>query len=121
MERYIVILIWILIISVISLSIPTKCVSKKEPFYTYFGYYKNYCGSCGHRSRTSCSKCTNCGWGMDSNGAGKCMPGDQAGPWFNDNVMYWNFSDPYAYYPGSHLYPVVKTRSIYPTVRRHNQ
>ncbi|QKF94284.1 hypothetical protein QKU48_gp0826 [Fadolivirus algeromassiliense] len=116
MDRYILILFWVLVCAVILLSVPTKCAldDKKEGFYSYFGYFKNYCGSCGHRSRYSCSKCINCGWAMNSTGAGQCLPGDSSGPFYNTDATYWEYSSPYMYYPYSNLYPVIREKSIYP-------
>ena len=116
MDRYIVILFWVLVCAVIMLSVPTKCMDdkKKEGFYTYNGYFKNYCGSCGFRSRYSCNKCTNCGWAMNKNGVGQCLPGDNSGPFFANDVTYWEYSNPYFYYPYSHLYPVIREKSVMP-------
>ena len=116
MQRYVLILVWMLILVVILLSTPTKCVTK-EGFFTHYGYYKNYCPSCGWRSRYSCSKCTNCGYCVTASGKGECVPGDSSGPYFRSDCAYWEYNDPYLYYPNSHLYPVVQTRGIYPTVR----
>lgn len=119
------ILIWIIVLAVILMSTPTQCNKKvlpeddksKEGFYTYYGYYKKYCPSCGWRSRHSCSKCTNCGWSINSSGYGECIPGDSKGSYFSNNTMYWEYGDPYYYYPYSHIFPVVKTSSIYPYYR----
>lgn len=119
MERYALILFWVLVLAVILLSTPTKCTlgggeDGVEGFYTYYGYYKNYCPSCGWRSRYSCSSCTNCGWCINASGIGSCQSGDSRGPYFTKDCLYWSYNDPMVYYPYSHLYPVVKRRSIYP-------
>lgn len=119
------ILLWILILCVIFLSTPTKCTELDktvEGFYTDYGYYKKYCPSCGWRSRYACSKCTNCGYCITASGYGECVPGDSSGPYFRNDCMYWEYGDPYYYYPYSHIYPVVSVRSKYPAYRwRHTR
>lgn len=119
MDRYVVILIWILIVAVILLSTPTKCMidGKTEGFYNYSSYFKSPCSSCGWRTRYSCGKCTNCGFCRTASGIGSCEPGDSSGPFFRDDCMFWEYNDPYTYYPFSDLYPVIKTKSQYPTYR----
>lgn len=122
MERYALILFWILVLAVILLSTPTKCTlgggeDGVEGFYTYYGYYKNYCPSCGHLSRYGCSKCNNCGICVTPSGQSQCVSGDSRGPFFRSDCQAYFFNDPYIYYPYSHLYPVVKRRSIYPYYR----
>ena len=114
------ILIWLFILAVIMLSTPTQCHSldkSKEGFYTNYGYYKKYCPSCGWRSRYSCSKCTNCGYCITASGYGECVPGDSSGPYFREDCQYWEYGDPYYYYPYSNIFPIVKTKSIYPYYR----
>lgn len=96
MKPIALVLLWIFILAVILLSTPTSCPAADgengvEGFYTYGGYYKRYCPSCGWRSRATCSKCTNCGFGLRSDGYGQCMPGDNAGPFHRDDVMYWEY------------------------------
>jgi len=89
-----------------------------EGFYNYYGYYKKYCPSCGWRSRYSCAKCTNCGLKINASGQSECVPGDSSGPYFdNGDTVYWEYGDPYYYYPYSHVFPVVKTKSVYPYYR----
>lgn len=108
----------IIILIIISLSVGTKCnPDDVEGFYTYYGYYKNYCPSCGWRSRYSCSKCTNCGYCITASGYGECVPGDDSGPYFRNDCMYWEYGDPYYYYPESHIFPIVKTKNTYPYYR----
>ena len=114
--KNILILIAILVIAGISLSLPTKCNlgGDVEGFYNYNGYYKNYCSSCGSRSRFSCSNCTNCGICITPSGRSECISGGPDGPYFRKDCSFWQYGDNYMYYPYSHLYPVIKTRSIYP-------
>ena len=132
MKKNILILFWVFILAVVILSTPTKCSNKIngnndendniENFYTHYGYYKKYCPSCGWRSRYSCAKCTNCGYCINKSGYGECVPGDSSGPYFRRDCVYWEYGDPYYYYPYSHIYPVVKTSSAYPYYRwRHRR
>lgn len=93
------------------------CRKKMEGFNSYLNYYKKYCGSCGKRTRYSCGKCYNCGYCITPSGYGECTPGDSSGPYFRRDCMYWEYGDPYYYYPYSHVYPVIKTKSIYPRYR----
>lgn len=89
----------------------------KEGFYNYYGYYKKYCSSCGHRSRATCSTCTNCGYGITASGYGECMPGDSYGPYFRDDILYWEYGNPYNLIPIDKIYPHVQAKSIYPYYR----
>lgn len=121
MERYIIVLFWILILAVILLSVPSKCMRGRaegmrgvEPFVDYYGYYKKFCPSCGWRSRNSCSKCTNCIFGVTKDGYGRCLAGDSSGPYFANDLLYYEYGDDQTFYPGSNVYPIVKHRNIYP-------
>lgn len=121
MDRYVVILFWILIVAVILLSTPTKCVmddKKKEGFYTYNSYFKNYCGSCSGKTSYACAKCTNCGTCQTASGVSECVSGDSSGPYFRDDCVFYTYNNPYYYYPYSDSYPVIKTRSIYPFAQK---
>lgn len=123
------VLVWIFVLAVLLLFTPVKCPGmtafmnndgvdgEKEGFYTYYGYYKKYCGSSGWRSRSSCSKCTNAGWCISPGGYGECVPGDSKGPYFRDDCQYWEYGDPYYYYPYSHVFPSIKVKSISPYYR----
>lgn len=113
MNKYVVILFWVVFVCIILLSIPTMC-GQHENFINYYGHFKSYCPSCGWRSRNSCSKCTNCGYCITASGYGECVPGDSSGPYFRSDCLYYEYGSPYEYYPYSHLFPVVKTRSVYP-------
>lgn len=110
-------LLFLWLIFVIILVIKTLKDCSVEGFYTYHGYYKKYCSSCGWRSRSSCSKCTNCGYCITPDGTGECVPGDSSGPYFREDCLYWEYGDPYYYYPYNHIYPVVKVKTTYPYSR----
>lgn len=124
LNKYAPILIGILILAVLFISLPTKCIpffGKKdenvEGFYPYYDAYKRYCGSCTGRTRRSCGKCLNCGWCMNSKGVGTCVAGDSHGPFFRDDCMYWEYGNPYYHYPNDHIFPIFQVRSSYPRWR----
>lgn len=121
MDRYVVILFWVLVCAVILLSTPTKCVLNgkdgkdvKEGFYTYFSYFKQYCPSCNERTSFACDKCTNCTTCILPNGQSFCTPGDASGPFFRTDCAYTKYGSTDHYYPYSHLYPNIREKSIYP-------
>lgn len=117
MDNQTLIIVWIVVLAVIALT-ANRNQDKTEGFHTYYGYYKKYCPSCGWRSRYSCAKCTNCGYCIDKNGYGQCVPGDSSGPYFHgDKCSYWEFGSPNYQYPFSNVYPTVKIRSQYPYYR----
>lgn len=122
-----IILIFIIIIAIISLSIPLKCPGiisdYKEGFipYSYSNYYypfySKYCSSCGWKSRYSCSNCINCGYCITPYGYGECVPGDSKGPYFREDCLAWEYAPfpfyhrpfvyfvhPYMYYPYKYRY-----------------
>jgi hypothetical protein len=114
MSQTFMILLWLLIFFVILLSTPLICNKKTENFQTYYGYFKKYCGNCSIRDRVSCSSCTNCGTCITSNGSSECTPGDDNGPYFRKDCLYWEYGDPYYYYPYSNIFPIIKTKNVYP-------
>ena len=120
MQRYIIVLFWLLILTVILLSVPTKCNlgnSEVEAFTNYYGYYKKYCGSCNWKSKRSCGKCLNCGICTTANGYSECVPGDAQGPYFRSDCAFWEYGDPETYYPGANVYPIVQMRNMKPYTR----
>lgn len=110
MDQKILLLLFVLLV------IACVCASMFEGF-TDYGYYKRYCSSCGYKSRRSCGKCINCGYCISSSGYGECVAGDSSGPYFRQDCVYWEYGDPYHYYPYSHMYPSVKIKSMYPHYR----
>lgn len=116
MEKYLVVLFWILVLAVVLSSIPTKCVlgGGSEGFHNFFGYNKVYCGSCGFRSKEASSKCINCGWCVNSDGVGESVPGNASGPLYRTDCAYWDYGNPYNYYQGGIAYPVTLVKDMYP-------
>ena len=115
-----IVLFWLLILTVILLSVPTKCNlsnSEVEGFTDYYGYYKKYCPSCGHRGKRSCGKCTNCILAYTANGHSECIPGNSQGPFFRDDILYYEYGDAETYYNGANVYPIVQMRNVKPYTR----
>ena len=114
MDTNTTILILIFIFAVIVLSIPLKCMfNNKEGFGTYNGYYKQYSENCYGLDSYACDKCYNCGSCGAIDGSQKCVPGDSNGAYFAD-CAYWRFSDPSLYYPQTHRFPMIYSKSMYP-------
>lgn len=113
MNKTTMILFVILLIAIVSLSMPTKCVKNKEGFYTFGSYPQQYCSSCGYLGRGECNNCVNCGYSINASGYGQCIPGDSNGPYFSLDTMIWEYNRPYIY-PSRGIYPIVKSKPIYP-------
>lgn len=107
------ILFIVLIVAVLVLSVPFSCLLK-EHFGTYSSKYKQYCSSCDGLDSYACDKCYNCGRSAEKNGYTKCVPGDSRGPYYDNNTYYWTYNDPTYYYPQTHRFPEILTRSLYP-------
>ncbi len=54
-----------------------------------FTPYLNNCKNCSDLKKKECGFCLNCGWCIDSKGNGKCVPGDEKGPHFNNDCQIW--------------------------------
>lgn len=117
MDRNLVVIL-VIILSCFIMLAPIRCGASKnklqEGFYSYNNYFKQYCPSCRWRSRYSCGKCTNCGLCGFNDGSTQCVPGDSSGPYGRENCDFWEYGDPYMYYPNSNLFPIIKTKSMFP-------
>ena len=74
-------------------------------YYNYTTYenlnyttYENFnisdmrdCNQCSYKSKIDCMVCNNCGYCMDEYGNGRCVSGDQSGPFF-ESCNLWNNS-----------------------------
>ena len=107
-------IITVFVVTIIIFLIAQHGLIFSEHFETYYGYYKQHCPTCGWRSRNTCSKCTNCGYCISESGYGECVPGDEKGPYFRSDCKYWEFGDPYYYYPYSNIFPSITINSTYP-------
>jgi hypothetical protein len=47
------------------------------------------CKKCDKLKKEKCGLCQNCGWCIDEKGKGKCVPGDEKGPHFNNDCEIW--------------------------------
>ena len=73
-----------------------------ERFSQFSGYH---CNSCFDRPRELCdSTCENCGFCVNKDGTGRCVPGDSKGPYYDecdvwqhgDHSSKFNFTVPWA-------------------------
>ena len=74
------------------------------PMYVRNNMYprsKRYCSTCGDKNNFECGQCVNCGTCVSERGVAKCVLGDQAGPYFREDCVQWQFNNPlnYFYYP----------------------
>ena len=51
------------------------------------------CNGCSYRNKYDCKTCTNCGYCIDQYGNGKCVSGDNYGPYFNSDCFDWTNFD----------------------------
>jgi len=83
----------IIVAILIAFVVTYLCKSKKlrEFFSQFHGYH---CPSCHDRSRSMCTYyCENCGFCLNQDGTGKCVPGDARGPYFH-KCHRWEHTDP---------------------------
>jgi hypothetical protein len=79
--------------------------NKKENFNSLGTYYKRYCPGCSYLTRRDCSSCSNCGYCITAGGHGECVPGDQNGPYFKKDCLYYEYTNPYYVYPYYYTMP----------------
>lgn len=51
----------------------------------------DYCPKCLDLWEGKCNSCNNCGWCIDRNYNGECMPGDKNGPYKNKFCRQWYY------------------------------
>ena len=56
------------------------------------------CPNCGQRDQWQCYECSTCGWCITPEGFGECVPGDQYGPYFRKDCLYWDYGPNYLWY-----------------------
>jgi hypothetical protein len=56
-----------------------------------------FCYDCDNKTINQCMQCFNCGFCVDKNGNGKCIPGDHTGPWNKEDCYQWHYGDPFSY------------------------
>lgn len=57
-----------------------------------FGVNISYCSNCNNLWEGNCKDCNNCGWCVDNDYFGKCMPGDSMGPYNNKWCKKWFYN-----------------------------
>lgn len=92
MEQYWLFIIWILVIIVIFITTPKKCVKEK-----FINTRYNFCPECRKLGQMKCNKCANCGYSLTSNGKGKCIGGDLAGAYFKNVSGMWTSGADFPY------------------------
>jgi hypothetical protein len=53
--------------------------------------YRNFCGNCQDLTEDECKDCENCGVCVTDSGCRKCAQGDEAGPYFRDDCVDWEY------------------------------
>jgi hypothetical protein len=53
--------------------------------------YDSFCGNCHDLTLEQCANCKNCGVCTESNGCKKCVQGDEAGAYFKDKCVDWEY------------------------------
>ena len=106
-KKYIIVLIIILITYIY--------YNNNESFWvTQINRPLRYCRYCGYNNYHSCNNCVNCGFCTTSKGYGECVNGDQNGPFFRKDCLYWDYRQPsyyldhnpnYIYYPSNYFNP----------------
>ena len=82
MDFYIILIVLIIVLIIIKkLLFPIK-----EDFVNI-----DYCPQCYGLWEGKCNSCNNCGWCIDENYNGQCMPGDKNGPYMNKFCRKWFF------------------------------
>lgn len=114
MDTNTIIYVSIFIIAIVILSFPLKCIlNNREGFGTYNSYNKKFCSRCSGLDSYACANCYTCGLATDANGVSVCTDGDSTGPFYAD-TSYWTYSDPSIYFPQTHRFPMIYSKSMYP-------
>ena len=111
MEQYWLFIIWILVIIIIFITTPKKCMNED-----FINIKYNFCPECGKLGQFRCNNCANCGYSISSSGKGECVPGDLAGPYFRDDSILWRSG---ANFPYEHVFPVTSLEFIPTYWRSH--
>jgi hypothetical protein len=53
--------------------------------------YSSFCGNCQDLTLEQCANCPNCGVCKNDAGCSKCVPGDEAGPYYRDECVDWKY------------------------------
>jgi hypothetical protein len=53
--------------------------------------YDSFCGNCNDLTPEQCANCPNCGVCKSDSGCKKCMQGDDAGAYYHDKCVDWEY------------------------------
>ncbi len=86
---YLIIIVIILLYQICQTSNKENWIPYPEKVISEFKPYLTNCKECTHLKKEECGLCLNCGWCIDGSGEGKCVPGDYAGPHFQNDCQIW--------------------------------
>ena len=89
MNANIALIIAVIIIIIIFLSWPTKCM--RNNFNENFNNLYNYCPDCGFINNINCLNCKNCGLCTKYDGSQQCLPGNNFGAFNRNDCINWKF------------------------------
>lgn len=110
-----------LFMTIIIFLILLYCDKPIEGFYSPWNLFytsTKYCSECNTQSRYSCNNCINCGYCINNRGLGECVVGDESGPYFRDDCIYYEYGKQQNRY-GSYFNPFYNPfyyDYLYPTV-----
>jgi len=128
-KNYTCAITWIIVVIIILYIISTQFTDNGgyrnknivEENFDIIGYPRSWCRSCGYRSRATCGNCQNCGYCINRQGYGECVPGDNDGPYFRQDCAYYEYNnaDPLSVMYPDYIYPYtslnyVNTYPYYP-------
>mgnify|MGYP007128599256 CR=1 FL=1 len=119
-KKYTNVIVWIIIIIIVLYLISTQ-YNKIDENFDIIGYPRSFCRSCGYKSRATCGNCQNCGYCVNRQGFGECVPGDNNGPYFRQDCVYYEYNNanPLSVMYPDYIYPYtsldyVNTYPYYP-------
>ena len=74
---------WHIVVAVVLIALLFVCTKNEG--------YRNFCGNCHDLTNEECENCDNCGVCTTDSGCKKCTQGDEAGPYFKDNCVDWEY------------------------------
>lgn len=75
---------WHIVVGIIIVALLFSCSSNEG--------YHNFCSNCHDLSLEQCANCANCGVMTDDRGNKFCAQGDEAGPYFKNDAINWEYN-----------------------------